>query len=137
MKTCFGRRRNLIYRTMLHTLTGICLMVVLSSGTRGKDPVSKQTACHNSILVKLSQNSKIHRVKLYPNATYEALFFMAEGEEGKLYQLFVFDMDGKLVKRTQVNNRQTTLLSSFEKGDFLIEVFSNDERIENGSITVR
>lgn len=62
---------------------------------------------------------------------------MAEGELGKLYQLFIFDMDGKLVRQTQVRNRETALLTAFGKGNYVIEILSNDERIENGSIVVK
>jgi len=45
-------------------------------------------------------------------------------------------MDGKLVKRIQVRNRETTLLKTFQKGSYMFEVFSNDERIENGSMLI-
>ncbi|MEJ7737287.1 MAG: T9SS type A sorting domain-containing protein [Chitinophagaceae bacterium] len=124
--------------TMRYALVCFCLIVVLSSNrTMNKIGVPEQGPYHGSIIIKISQHSKIHRIKLYPNVTNEVLFFMAQGEQGKIYQLFVFDMDGKLVKQTQVNNRETTVLSAFEKGDYLIEIFSNDERIENGSISVK
>lgn len=114
------------------------LMVALSSySSISNNPVKRQYPHHSSIIVKISQNSKIHRIKLYPDITNETLFFMAQGEQGKIYQLFVFDMDGRLVKQTNVRNRETTILSAFEKGYYLIEIFSNDERIENGSITIR
>jgi hypothetical protein len=90
----------------------------------------------DSIIVTKSQVSKKYKIRLYPNATHEVLFFSANGEEGKLYELFVFDMDGKLVKRIQVRNRETTLVKTFQKGSYLFEVFSNDERIENGSMLI-
>ena len=80
--------------------------------------------------------SKKYKIRIYPNATHEVLFFSANGEEGKIYELFVFDMDGKLVKRIQVRNRETTLLKTFQKGSYMFEVFSNDERIENGSMLI-
>ncbi len=92
---------------------------------------------HDSIRVEKSQISRIHKIRLFPNVTKEVLFFTAEGEEGKVYQLFVFDIEGKLSKQTQVRNRETTLLGRFEKGIYLYEVFSNDDRIENGSITIK
>jgi hypothetical protein len=91
---------------------------------------------HDSVIVTKSQVSKKYKIRIYPNATHEVLFFSANGEEGKLYELFVFDMDGKLVKRIQVRNRETTLLKTFQKGSYMFEVFSNDERIENGSMLI-
>jgi hypothetical protein len=79
----------------------------------------------------------ISKIRLYPNVTNEVLFFTADGQEGKVYQLFVFNMDGKVAKQTQVRNRETTLLSKFDKGNYLFEVFSNDDKIENGTIAVK
>ena len=69
--------------------------------------------------------------------TFVVLFFSASGEDGKVYQFYLFDMDGKLVKQTQIRNRETTLISKIEKGTYLFEVFSDDERIENGNLTVK
>jgi len=95
------------------------------------------TSTHkDSVIVTKSQVSKKYKIRIYPNATHEVLFFSANGEEGKIYELFVFDMDGKLVKRIQVRNRETTLLKTFQKGSYMFEVFSNDERIENGSMLI-
>ena len=65
------------------------------------------------------------------------LFFSASGEQGKVYQLFVFDMDGQLIKQANIRNRQTTVINNIDKGMYSFEVFSDDERIENGTLSVR
>ena len=65
------------------------------------------------------------------------LFFSATGEEGKVYQLYLFDMDGRLVSQTRIRSRETTVLTNISEGNFLFEVFTDDERIENGQLTVR
>lgn len=91
----------------------------------------------DTIVVSKLHGSSKAKVKIYPNATHEVLFFTAAGEEKKVYQLFLFDVEGKLVKQTAVNNRQTGFLSRFAKGNYAYEVFSNDERIEDGSIIIK
>jgi Secretion system C-terminal sorting domain len=91
----------------------------------------------DTITISKNRINKKYRVKLYPNASQEVIFFSASGTEGKNYQLFVFDLEGKLVKQTQIKNKQTTIISNIEKGDYLFEVFSDDERIENGNLSVR
>ena len=137
MKSWLQRSGNPICTKMPYMLICFFLIAVLSSYSIVPErPVSRHDS-NNSIVIKISQHSKIHRIKLYPNATNEVLFFMAEGEEGKLYQLFIFDVEGKLIRQTQVRNRETTLLCAFGKGNYLIEILSNDERIENGSIVVK
>jgi hypothetical protein len=63
--------------------------------------------------------------------------FSANGEDGKVYQLFLFDMDGRLVNQTHIRNKETTVLTNISEGNFLFEVFTDDERIENGQLMVR
>jgi len=91
----------------------------------------------DTIVVSKSQISKKYKVKIYPSASSEVLFFTASGESGKVYQLYVFDLDGKLVKQTQIRNKETTMLANFTKGSYTFDVFSDDERIENGTMEVR
>ncbi|GGB04933.1 T9SS type A sorting domain-containing protein [Puia dinghuensis] len=91
----------------------------------------------HSIQVSKAQTSKKHKIKLYPDARQQVLFFSASGEDGRVYQLFLFDMDGRLVSQTRIRSRETTVLTNISEGNFLFEVFTDDERIENGQLTVR
>jgi hypothetical protein len=91
----------------------------------------------HSIQVNKSQSSKKYKIRLYPDARQQVLFFSANGEDGKVYQLFLFDMDGRLVSQTHIRNKETTVLTNISEGNFLFEVFTDDERIENGQLTVR
>ena len=91
----------------------------------------------HSIQVSKARTSKKYKIKLYPDVRQQVLFFSANGEEGKVYQLFLFDMDGRLVSQTRIRNRETTVLTNISEGNFLFEIFTDDERIENGQLTVR
>ena len=68
-------------------------------------------------------------------------FFSASGPvkdgDGKVYQLYLFDIEGNLIKQANIRNKQTTVLNNLEKGTYVFEVFSDDERIENGQLFVR
>jgi hypothetical protein len=74
---------------------------------------------------------------LYPNAEHDVLFFSVRGSETKAYQLFLFDIAGTLIKQANIKGRQTTVIDNIEKGNYLFEVFSDDERIENGQVIIR
>lgn len=91
----------------------------------------------DTILIQKQHVSRRHGIKLYPDANHHVLFFAAKGVYGKAYQLFMFDVEGKLVRQVNIKNKQTTVLENIEKGDYLFEVFSDDERIENGQVIVR
>jgi hypothetical protein len=96
-----------------------------------------QAGPRDTILVNKSNISRKHKIRLYPNADHRVLFFSATGEQGRVYQLYLFDMDGKLSKQIQIRNKETTVLTNIVKGDYLFEVFSDDERIENGHVSIR
>lgn len=115
------------------------LMTVRSINSSGTTPHSNQllNLSTDSIIVKTINNKNVPEIRLYPDSTNEVLLFTSTGLYRKVYQLFVFDMDGRLAKLTQVRNKETTSLAQLEKGNYMYEVFSNDDRVENGSITVK
>ncbi|MBC8034572.1 MAG: hypothetical protein H7Y03_10525 [Chitinophagaceae bacterium] len=120
--------RTTLFQMILLMFMATCVQEAMASGSKG-DP--------DIIVVSKIQGTKKHKVKLYPNATHEVLFFNAIGEEDKIYQLFIFDHEGKLTKQTMVRNRQTSFLTKFNKGDYTYEVFCNDQRIENGNVSIQ
>jgi hypothetical protein len=118
------------------TMIGLALCVQWTANAAGIGLPKRQDTLH-SIQVSKSQASKKHKIRLYPDARQQVLFFSANGEDGKVYQLFLFDMDGRLVSQTHIRNKETTVLTNISEGNFLFEVFTDDERIENGQLTVR
>lgn len=106
------------------------------SGMRSASINSCKDTIH-SIQVSKSQSSKKNKIRLYPDARQQVLFFSAGGEERKVYQLYLFDMDGRLVSQASIRNRETTVLTNITEGNYLFEVFTDDERIENGHLAVR
>lgn len=106
------------------------------ASSAAQQPVPKQAVTCDTIVVQKKVTSKKHKVKIFPNAKHEALFFEAAGKEGRVYQFFLFNVEGKLVKQANIKNNQSTIVRNLEKGNYLFEVFSDDERIENGQVIV-
>jgi hypothetical protein len=100
-------------------------------------PLPVPTYSNDTILVQKQVTSKKHRIRLFQNDDQSALFFSVRGVEGKVYQLFIFDVTGNLVTQTNIKSKQTTVIDNIEKGNYLFEVFSDDERIENGQVTIK
>ena len=125
-------------------LTALSLMLAINSPSyasgrkvnAGYPPACADTNTIHTILVNRTQISKKYKIGLYPDARNEVLFFSANGGEKKIYQLYLFDMDGKLVNQASIRNRETTVLTNIPDGSYLFQVFSNDERIEDGQLTV-
>jgi Secretion system C-terminal sorting domain len=125
----------------VHSVPGIVASMLLSVTLHSyaipaQSTYSIPVRLSDSIVVEKQFTSRKYRIKLYPNANQQVLFFSASGEQGKIYQLFLFDMGGKLVKQANIKNKQTTIINNMDKGVYLFEVFSDDERIENGKVTV-
>jgi len=91
----------------------------------------------DTIFIQKNNIVKSHRISIYPDANQKVVFFSVRGEEGKVYQLYVFDLEGKLVRQAETRNKQTTILKDIQKGSYLFEVFSDDKRIGNGQIAIR
>lgn len=114
--------------------TAILLCTLMQLPAKAGAPLA---AAKDSILVNKLLSSKKYKIRIYPGATHEVLFFNVNGDEGKVYQFFLFDVDGNMVKQTQIKNKQTTILTNFVKGSYTFEVFSDDEHIENGTLTIK
>ena len=108
-----------------------------TSGGKSSPTLNTGSDTIHSIQVSKAQTSKKHKIRLYPDARQQVLFFSANGEDGKVYQLYLFDMDGRLVSQAHIRNKETTVLTTISEGNYLFEVFTDDERIENGQLTVR
>lgn len=99
----------------------------------------RASASPNSDTIFIQKNSVVrsHRISLYPDANQKVVFFSVRGDEGKVYQLYVFDIEGRLVKQAETRNKQTILVKGIKKGSYFFEVFSDDRRIGNGQIAIR
>ena len=120
-------------------LVAVALLLTVAMSTFATSSAGvRSSACNtfDSIVVERQFTSKKYKIKLYPNANQQVLFFSASGKEGKIYQLFLFDVDGNLAKQANIKNKQTTVVNNLGKGIYLFEVFSDDERIGNGKLTV-
>ena len=133
MKTIVPLKGILI---VLLTLAVVLLLSFsLFASTTGNNGVASTQ--RDTIEITKAQTNKKYKVRMYPNAQHTVLFFSASGQNGKVYQLYLFDLDGKLTKQTHIRNKETTVLTNIVKGNYTFEVFSDDERIENGVLTIK
>lgn len=132
----------------LHQFTGVAMIglsfIVLQPAyasdvpaTGMHHPIKGIPDTIHSIQVNKSLVSKKNKIKLFPDARQQVLFFSANGEDKRVYQLYLFDMDGRLVNQASIRNKETTVLTSLSEGNYLFEIFTDDERIENGHLVIR
>ncbi|MBL7734886.1 MAG: T9SS type A sorting domain-containing protein [Chitinophagaceae bacterium] len=138
------KRPYKLYIPVILAPSAFCLLTILamltaplSSSARDTGFIHRDHVPGDSILIQKQIASKKHKIELYSNADQQALFFGAQGSDDKAYQLYLFDMEGRLIKQSEIRNKQTALIKNIEKGNYFFDVFSDDERIENGQIIVR
>src|SRR5208282_2285588 len=93
------------YRTALFAT----LLLTTSHHTMAAGGVGPNSKNDSRFYIQVTkvQNSKKHKIRFYSNPLEGKLFLAASGLEGKTCQLYVFDMDGLLVSRTLVRDKQT------------------------------
>ena len=122
---------------ILIALLTLAVVLLLSFSLFAANSNRVTTPNRDTIEIIKAQTNKKYRVRIYPNAQHTVIFFSASGQNGKVYQLYLFDLDGKLTKQTHIRNKETTVLTNIVKGNYTFEVFSDDERIENGVVTIK
>lgn len=85
---------------------------------------------------KLFEN-KNYNIEMRTNSSLHQLLITAGPEQKKVYRFYLFDIDGKLKAQADIRSSEKTAFVNISKGNYLFEIFSNDERIENGELTVR
>jgi hypothetical protein len=121
----------------MKTVLSFVLICLLLNSKSIATPRPLRTIAGDSIVIQKKNTSRSQKISLYADASQKVLFFNVHGVDGKVYQLYVFDMSGNVVKQSEIRNKQTSVIKNIEKGVYLFEVFSNDDRIGNGQIAVK
>lgn len=99
--------------------------------------LANHTPGADTIDIEKSNVKRSYRISLYPDTNQKVVFFSVRGSEGKVYQLYVFDMEGKLVRQAETRNKETIVIKNINKGVYHFEVLSDDVHIGKGRIAVR
>ncbi|HEX4850608.1 MAG TPA: hypothetical protein VFV08_07375 [Puia sp.] len=121
-------------------LAGVFMLVTASFTSQASDlksmPVANHTARY-SVVVNKNLNNKKHKVKLYTDAGQDNILFSVNGMEGKNYQLYIFDMESKLVSQVNIHNHEISVLNNISTGNYWFQVLMDDEQVESGQLTVK
>jgi hypothetical protein len=91
----------------------------------------------NAVMITKNLNNKKHKVRLFMASDNKTLLFTVNGVEGKQYKLFVFDLEGKLIMQSAIQNRETGILPEISAGSYVYEVLVDDTKVENGQLKVK
>ena len=103
----------------------------LMSYAGGSLPVS------NSVVITKNLKNKKHKVKLFTASDYKTLLFTVNGVVAKRYNLYIFDLDGRLIAESAILNQETGILPEISAGAYQYEVFAGDMKVENGQLKIK
>lgn len=128
-----------ISKSLCYMLAAILMLIANFPSYAGgtKPSIATNNDIRYAVLVNKNQNSKKHKIRLYTDAGQDKLLFTVNGVEGKKYELFVFDMESRLVSQANIHNRETSVLNNIPKGNYLFQVLVNDEQVESGQLTIK
>jgi hypothetical protein len=97
----------------------------------------KSSHVPNAVMITKTLNNRKHKVKLFTASDYKTLLFTVDGADGKHYTLFVFDLEGKLVLQSVIQNRETSILPEINAGDYIYTVLVDDTKVETGQLKIK
>ena len=89
-----------------------------------------------SAIKKLYGNYNQH-VQLFSSSGNRVLYFSVKLKQKKTYRFFMFDMDGKLVVENDIVGKEGVQFTNMPKGEYFFEIFRKDERVEDGTLTIK
>ena len=91
----------------------------------------------NAVLITKMLKNKKHKVKLFTASDYKTLLFTVHGVVAKRYNLYIFDLDGRLIAESAILNQETGILPEISAGTYQYEVFAGDIKVENGQLKIK
>jgi hypothetical protein len=134
------RSKKIFLRLFIIPVAALFILSAFVLPDRNKRTVKKhadKSPVYDSIVVNKFSENKKYKIRLFPDAYKQVLLISAEGKQNKDYRFFMFDMDGKLINEADIHDRETTVFEDVEKGNYLFEIFNNDERVENGNLIIK
>jgi hypothetical protein len=129
--------KKTIHTTLTGKIRGFFLPLALLTISLASYAGRPYPVPNNAIMITKNLNNKKHKVRLFTASDYKTLLFTVDGVDGKKYTLFVFDLDGKLVIQSAIQNRETGILPEISAGAYLYEVLVDDTRVETGELKIK
>ena len=111
-----------------------CLLLIAISSPAF---ASAYSACSDTAVNTKISGNKNQIIQVYSGANKQTLFFSAKLKQKKNCRFYMFDMDGTLVAENNIYKKQGVEFTNMQRGNYYFEIFSEDKRIENGTLTIK
>ncbi|HVM90015.1 MAG TPA: hypothetical protein VMT76_17640 [Puia sp.] len=101
------------------------------------NPQSKRVNLNDSIVIKKIFGNTNYSIELIPHNSPRKLLITINKDQKRYYHFYLFDTNGNLKAQVDISGNEDISFVNIEKGNYYYEILCNDERIENGALTVR
>jgi len=129
-------------KIILNLSSGLLVALFILFGFSSTEKLSatpkplKTDRSYTIVINKLFEN-KNYNIEMRTNSSLHQLLITAGPKQNKSYHFYLFDIDGKLKAQANIRSSEKASFVNIAKGNYFFEIFSNDERIENGQLTVK
>jgi hypothetical protein len=116
-------------------LISLVNLTALSNPVKIKNGFSVQNNFSNG-LDDGKKAKKKSTIKLYPNPSPNGVITVSSTINEPLH-FYVFDLEGTLLHRIILKGKDQKTITNLKKGNYIYNVFRNDESIEQGEIIVK
>jgi hypothetical protein len=107
-----------------------------TEGSPNKPKTPEPDHSYTIVISKLFEN-KNYKIEMRTNSSLHQLLITAGPQQKKIYRFYLFDIDGKLKAQASIRSNEKAAFVNISKGNYFFEIFNDDERIENGRLTVK
>lgn len=129
---------RLLYRIGICCLSGLMLTGLPQKASARLTP---ETSAHRSTkawpLAEKKSISKKAWIRVSHINGKPALYIRYRAAGNQPLQLYLFDLDGRCVHQSAVEQEQTVPLKTIESGNYLFELFNDDVRVDNGQVHLK
>ena len=138
--------KTILGKTLILNLSSsilVALFILSSFSSIGRDSDTLRVAEPNrphvsyTIIVNKLFENKNYKIEMQTNSSLHQLLITGGSDQKKMYRFYLFDIDGKLKSRAMIRSNEKTAFVNIAKGNYFFEIFNDDERIENGQLTVK
>ncbi len=130
--------KKMILNLSCTIMVALFTLPAFSSKEKSSSTSKPSTTDHSYTIVisKLFEN-KNYTIEMHTNSSLHQLLITTGPQQNKTYRFYLFDIDGRLKAQANIRSNEKTAFVNLAKGNYFFEIFSRDERIENGRLTVK
>ncbi len=129
--------KKMLSRLSSVMMAALLTAIIFSSAKASPATAKKTLILEDSIVINKLSANKNFNIELSQGNSPRKIFISVIKHQKKTYHFYMFDAEGNLKAQVDILNNEKLAFVNIEKGSYYYEILCNDERVENGQLTVK